>query len=145
MGEKGENVLGIPVDNDMVGIAVIGGITPLCAANEAGFDVKIKTAESSIELKYMKPLIRVKSILKPPSVNVPQKVKFLLSKAWNFIEKVDFDLETHQGQVIANISLVDGELVDDVLEIFHRVMTSRPEYCTSKYFQIVDGPNNKKG
>jgi hypothetical protein len=145
MGAEGENVLGIPVDNDMVGIAVIGGITPLCAAKEAGFDVNIKTAENNIEFEDMKPLVTAKPILKPPSANKPHKVKFLLSKAWNLIQKVDFDLETHKGQVIANISFVDEERVDDALDIFDQVMISRPEYCTSKYFQIVDGPGNKKG
>ncbi|MEN6329789.1 MAG: DUF128 domain-containing protein [Methanobacteriaceae archaeon] len=145
MGEEGENVLGIQVDSDMVGVAVIGGIAPLCAANEAGFEVNIKTAESNIEFNQMKPLVTAKSILNPPSSNKPQKVKFLLSKAWNLIQKVDFDLETHKGPVIANISYVDQDRMDDALDIFDQVMISRPEYCTSKYFQIVKGPGNKKG
>ncbi|MEG3225316.1 MAG: hypothetical protein BME94_07330 [Methanobacteriales archaeon Met13] len=145
IGREGENVMGIPVDNDMVGIAVIGGISPLCAVKEAGYDVNIKTAESTIEFAQMKPLTTVKPVLKSSSSNKPQKVKFLLSKAWNLIQKVDFDLKTHQGQVIANISYVDKENLDEALDIFDQVMVSRPEYCTSKYFQIVDGSDNKKG
>ncbi len=145
MGEEGENVLGISVDKDMVGIAVIGGIAPLCAAKEAGFDVNIKTAENNIEFTQMEPLGSVKSILKPPSPIKPPKVKFLLSKAWNLIQRVDFDLKTHKGHVIANISFLAKENLDTALDIFDQVMASRPEYCTSKYFQIVDGPDNKKG
>lgn len=35
--------------------------------------------------------------------------------------------------------------MDDALDIFDQVMISRPEYCTSSYYQIVDGPGDKKG
>ena len=56
IGNEGESVLGIPIDDNMVGIAVIGGIAPLCAAKEAGFDVNIKLAENTIEFGEMQSL-----------------------------------------------------------------------------------------
>ncbi len=48
MGKSGDPVLGIPVVDEMVGIAAVAsGINPLCAAKEAGFNVNIRLAEKS--------------------------------------------------------------------------------------------------
>ncbi|NYB50980.1 MAG: DUF128 domain-containing protein [Methanobacteriaceae archaeon] len=145
MGKAGESVLGISVDNDMVGIAVIGGISPLCAAKEAGYEVNIKMAENTIEFSEMKPISTPHNIIKQSELEEGEKVKFILSKAWNLIHKVDFDPETRQGQVIVNISYLKEEDLDEGLNIFDQVMAKRPEYCTSKYFQILPGPEGKKG
>ncbi len=139
MGKKGESVLGIPVDDNMVGIAVIGGIAPLCAAKEAGFDVNIKLAENTVEFGEMQSLIKPKPILKSTGPELHGKVEFLLSKAWNLIYQVDFDLETHSGKVISNLSYVKTEELDDALDIFEEVMKTGPQFCTSKYFRIVPG------
>lgn len=144
MGNGGESVLGIPVDDNMVGIAVIGGIAPLCAAKEAGFDVTIKLAENTIEFGEMQSLVKPKRILKTTGPEIPGKVKFLLSKAWNLIYQVDFDLETHSGKVISNLSYVKTEELDDALDIFEEVMKTGPQYCTSKYFRIVPGKEPDK-
>lgn len=144
IGNEGESVLGIPVDDNMVGIAVIGGIAPLCAAKEAGFDVNIKLAENTIEFGEMQSLIKPKPILKTTGPEIPGKVKFLLSKAWNLIYQVDFDLETHSGNVISNLSYVKTEELDDALDIFEEIMKTGPQYCTSKYFKIVQGKESDK-
>lgn len=136
VGESGESVLGIPVVDDMVGIAVVGGINPLCAAKEAGFDVNIRLAEQTVEFSNMEKLISPQPVLKPVKHDTTEKVNFLLSKAWNLINMVSFDPETHEGKVIANISHVNKEDLDDALDIFTEVM-SKPEYCVSKYFKII--------
>lgn len=145
IGKPGESVLGIPVDTDMVGIAVIGGISPLCAAKEAGYDVDIKMAENIVEFSEMEPIATPKNVIKKASTEQGEKVKFLLSKAWNLINNVNFDPETVKGQVIVNVSYIKNEDFDEGLKIFDQVMASRPEYCTSKYFQILPGPDGKKG
>src|SRR5664280_45204 len=146
MGKEGESVLGIPVDDNMVGIAVIGGISPLCAAKEAGFDVNIKLAENTIEFGEMQSLVKPKPIIKTTGPEIPEKVKFLLSKAWNLIYQVDFDLETHSGKVITNVSYVNTRELDLAIDIFEEVMKTGPQYCTSKYFKIVPGKEpNKTG
>ncbi|MEE1117963.1 DUF128 domain-containing protein, partial [Methanosphaera sp.] len=44
VGESGQSVLGIPVPDNMVGIVIIGGVAPLCAAQESGYDLNIKLA-----------------------------------------------------------------------------------------------------
>lgn len=146
VGDEGESVLGIPVDDNMVGIAVIGGIAPLCAAKEAGFDVNIKLAENTIEFGEMQSLVKPKPIIKTTGPEIPEKVKFLLSKAWNLIYQVDFDLETHSGKVITNVSYVNTRELDLAIDIFEEVMKTGPQYCTSKYFKIVPGKEpNKTG
>lgn len=145
IGKPGESILGVPIDKDMVGIAVIGGISPLCAAKEAGYDVNIKMAENTVEFSEMDSLTTPQNIIKKGGGKSGKKVKFLLSKAWNLINEVDFDPETRQGKVIVNISYLKEENLEEGLKVFDRVMASRPEYCSSKYFQIVPGPQGKKG
>lgn len=145
IGKPGESILGIPVDKDMVGIAVIGGISPLCAAKEAGYDVDIKMAETTVEFSEMEPVATPKNVIKKAGAEPGEKVKFLLSKAWNLIHKVDFDPESVKGHVIVNVSYLRDEDLEEGLKIFDQVMVSRPEYCTSKYFQILPGPDGKKG
>lgn len=142
IGESGESVLGIPVVDEMVGIAVVGGINPLCAAKEAGFDVNIRLAEQTVEFSSMEKLIEPQPVLKTAKQGAREEVRFLLSKAWNLINMVSFDPETHTGQVIANISHVNKEDLEDALDVFTEVM-SKPEYCVSKYFKII--PDLKEG
>ena len=84
-----------------------------------------------------------KPILKTTGPEIPGKVKFLLSKAWNLIYQVDFDLETHEGNVISNISYVKKEDLDDALDIFEEVMKTGPQYCTSKYFRTLPGKDHQ--
>lgn len=139
MGKDGESVLGIPVDEDMVGIAVIGGIAPLCAAKEAGFNVNIKLAENTVEFKEMQSIVSPNPVLKTTGPEIHGKVKFLLSKAWNLIHQVDFNLETHLGNVISNVSYVKTEELEDALDIFEETMKTGSHYCTSKYFKVVAG------
>ena len=144
IGKGGESVLGIPVDKNMVGIAITGGISPLCAAKEAGYKVNIKLAENNLDFKEMQSLVSSKSILKTTSPEKTEKVKFLLSKTWNLIYQVDFDLETHTGNVITSISYVKKPELEDAMDIFEEVMKSGPQYCTSKYFTTVPGSERDK-
>lgn len=144
MGKEGESVLGIPVDDNMVGIAITGGIAPLCAAKEAGFPVNIKLAENNVEFKEMENFIDSKSVLKITGPEKADKVKFLLSKTWNLIYQVDFDIETHTGNVITNLSYINKKDLDDAMDIFEEVMRLGPKFCTSKYFATVPGNEKDK-
>jgi len=145
IGKPGKPLLGVPVNKDMVGIAVIGGISPLCAAKESGYEIDIKMAENTVEFSEMESITHPKNIIQKAGPETDKKVEFLLSKAWNLIHKVDFDPESQEGQVIVNISYLKKEDLEEGLNIFDQVMASRPEYCTSKYFQILPGPDGKKG
>jgi len=115
----------------------------LCAAKEAGFDVNIRLAENTVEFQTMKQIIKPQPILKTTGPETREKVRFLLSKAWNLIYNVSFDLETHEGKVITNISHINNQDADEALDIFHEIMSARPEYCISKYFQTI--PDMEEG
>lgn len=143
IGEDGESVLGVPVEDNMVGIAVTGGIAPLCAANEAGFDVNIKLAENLMDYNELNKIGSTKSVLKSSGPENGQKVKFLLSKAWNLIQKVDFDPKTQKGHMIANISYVPQDDLEEALEIMAEIYKMRPEYCTSPFYKVVPHPDDK--
>lgn len=144
IGESGESVLGVPVEDDMVGVAITGGIAPLCAAKEAGCSVDIKLAENIMEFKDMERIVPVKPVLKTSAPETSKKVKFLLSKAWNLIYNVDVDIESQKGNVIVNVSYVNNDDLDDALEIVNDVFSSRPEYCTSKFYKTLPHTDEKK-
>lgn len=144
IGESGESVLGVPVEDDMVGIAITGGIAPLCAAKEAGCAVNIKLAENIIEFKDLSKLTSTNPVLKTTGPETDEKVKFLLSKAWNLIYNVDLDLESQKGNVIVNVSYVNNDDLDDALEIVDNIFRLQPEYCTSKFYKILPHSNGNK-
>jgi repressor of nif and glnA expression len=144
IGESGKPVLGVPVEDDMIGIAITGGIAPLCAAREAGCSVNIKLAENTIDFKEMERMTPVNPVLKTTSVETSQKVKFLLSKAWNLIYDVNLDIETLKGNVIVNISYVNNDDLDDALETMNRIFKIKPEYCTSKFYKTMPHADGDK-
>lgn len=145
IGEPGENLLGIPVDDGMVGIAIIGGITPICAAQEAGHDISIKMAETLLEFNKLDLITQPRKLLKEPKTPSKEKVKVLLTKAWNLIQQVDFDPDTITGKVIANISILKREDLDRALEIIRELCEEKPEYSTSPYFRIIELEGGKVG
>lgn len=149
IGEKGENILGIPVNEGMIGIAIIGGVTPLCAARELGYDIDIKLSEKIAKFEKLTSLIsqknRVKSyknkILSPKKYLSKQKVPFLLSKAWNLIEKVKYDIETNTGTLIVNVSYLKKSNLDEAIEIMNQTYKSLKNHI-NPYYKII-GPQSK--
>ncbi|MBC7119556.1 MAG: DUF128 domain-containing protein, partial [Methanobacteriaceae archaeon] len=145
VGEAGKNLLGMPVDDGMVGIAIIGGITPICAAQEAGYDISIKMAETLVEFNKLDLITRHRKLLKEPGTPSKEKVRILLTKAWNLIQQVDFDPDTITGKVIANISILKKEDLNKALEIIKEVCEEKPEYSTSPYFRIIELEGDRVG
>ncbi|MDI6724849.1 MAG: DUF128 domain-containing protein [Methanobacterium sp.] len=144
IGKSGESVLGVPVVDDMAGIAITGGISPLCAAKEAGCSVNIKLAENIMEFRELEKMTPVETVLKTTGPETAEKVKFLLSKAWNLIYNVDYDIESGKGKVIVNLSYVNNQDIDDAVEIINKIYDSKPEYCTTKYFKLIPHPYEDK-
>ncbi|KZX16093.1 ribonuclease R winged-helix domain protein [Methanobrevibacter cuticularis] len=149
IGSSGESVLGIPVSEGMVGMAIIGGVTPLCAAKELGYAMEIKLGEKIIEFEKLSPIIYQKNkinsyenkILKPATKAKKQKVPFLLSKAWNLIQNVNFDIETQEGDLISNISYLNKSDLDLAIEIMKNTYKKSKEYI-NPYYKIIDSPTN---
>lgn len=145
IGGSGENLLGIPVEDGMVGIAIIGGITPICAAQEAGYKTNIKMAETLMEFKKLNLFTHNKNLLKEPKSPSKEKVRFLLAKAWNLIQKVDLEPDKMTGKIIANISILKRKNLDMALETIKEVCEKKPEYSPLPYFKIMELNKDRVG
>ena len=141
IGEIGESLLGIPVPEDMVGIAVIGGITPFCAAQEMDYKVDIKTGEEFIDYNKLKELESSKHKIRKAKKIEYKKTPFILTKSLNRMNQVDYDIETNEGNIVANISYLNKIDLDDALTIMKKTYKSLPKYM-NPLFNIVDHPTD---
>lgn len=163
IGESGEKVLGINVNESFAGIAVTGGITPLCALKEMGNFVDVRLADELVDFEQLKPVnesvintgkvkkayenkkneVYKKKILKPSAKEKELKVSFLLSKAWNIIQKVDFDVETQSGNLIANLSYVNKKDLEESIQAVKKSYKLAKKYITP-YYKIVEPEKGTK-
>lgn len=147
VSEEGRDFLGLPVPDGMVGIAVIGGITPFCAIKELGEDIDIRIAEEITDFTTLSPITsKIKSTLTAPSVEKHSKLTFMLSKSWNLIQKVNFDIEKQKGEIIANVSYLNKEDLDKAISIMEETYNKNPKYI-NPYYKIIKHPtdDNKVG
>ena len=143
VGEPGENVLGIPVTDNMVGIAIIGGIVPLSGAQELNCNIKININENLSNFQHLTPIVKNNTnILKKASESSSSQIPFLLSKSWNLIEEVDFDINTGKGNIIANISRIDEKDLDNAIDIMKETYTNSPEHI-NPFYKIIKHNNGK--
>lgn len=141
IGDEGENTLGIPVKEGMIGIGIIGGITPFCVVQEENRQIDIKIGEEIEDFNNLNTLGADKYILKPPIQNNYKETPFILSKIWNQIEKVDFDIKTQKGNIISNISLVDKDDIEKVTQIMEETYNQNPDYI-NPFYKIIEHPTN---
>ena len=101
----------------MVGIGIIGGITPFCALQELGHDINIKIGEELENFNELKPITpNMNHELKGHKQNIQSNISFILSKSWNLIQQVDLDIEKKSGNIIANISYINKEDLDEAIK-----------------------------
>ena len=142
ISEEGKDLLGLPVPDGMVGIAIIGGITPFCAIKELGEEIDIKLAEEIIDFNELSPITStIRSPLTAPSIEKQPKLPFLLSKSWNLIQQVNFDVEKQKGNIIANVSYLDKDDLDDALKIMENTYNDNPKFI-NPYYTLIDHPND---
>lgn len=147
ISQESEDLLGIPVPNGMVGIAIVGGITPFCAIKELGEEINIKIAEEIKDFNTLTPITTsITPILQSPRVSKQRKLPLLLSKSWNLIQQVNFDVEKRKGDIIANVSYVKNDDLDRSLEIMEETYNSNPKYI-NPYYKLLNHPKdeNKTG
>lgn len=156
IGKSGEKVLGINVNENFAGIAIVGGITPLCILKEMGTSVEVKLADELSEFEQLKLFnndinnvvnsekysvkrdkIPEKSILKPSAKEKKLKVSFLLSKALNLIQEVNFDVNTHEGRLMANLSYINKEDLDESIKCMKKSYKTAKKYITP-YYKIIE-------
>ena len=143
ISEDGENILGLPVDSGMVGIGIIGGITPFCALQELGHDINIKIGEELENFNELKPITsNMNNELKEHKQNIQSNVSFILSKSWNLIQQVDLDIEKKSGNIIANISYINKEDIDEAIETMQKSYELNKKYV-NPHFQIISHPEDE--
>ena len=134
--------MGLPVPDGMVGIVIIGGITPFCAIKELREEIDIKLAEEIIDFNELSPITStIRSPLTAPSIEKQPKLPFLLSKSWNLIQQVNFDVEKQKGNIIANVSYLDKDDLDDALKIMENTYNDNPKFI-NPYYTLIDHPND---
>ena len=142
VSDEGKDILGIPVPEGMVGIVIVGGITPFCAIQENGEEIDIKIAEEIENFKKLKPITsHIKNTIKAPKQNLQNKISFILSNSWNLIQQVNFDVEKRKGNIISNISYLKDENLDKALDIMEETYNKNPKYI-NPYYKIVKHPDD---
>lgn len=140
ISKDGENLFGIPVSEGMIGVAICGGMTPLCAAREQGYDVDIQIGEAFADFETLTPIDKTQNtILKPKNTLVTEQTPFILNKTWNLIEKVYFDFNKEKGDIISNYSYVNNEYLDEAIEIMAKTYKNNPDYINNHY-KVIKGP-----
>ena len=122
--------------------SIIGGITPFCAAQEMDYKVDIKTGEEFIDYNKLKELESSKHKIKKAKKVEYKKTPFILTKSLNRMNQVDYDIETNEGNIVANISYLDRLDLDDALTIMKRTYKNLPKYM-NPLFNIVDHPSDE--
>jgi len=140
VSNEGEDLLGIHVPDGMVGIAIVGGITPFCAIKELGDEIDIKIAEEIQDFKTLSPITTtITPTLKSGESIKQPKIPFLLSKSWNLIQQVNFDVEKRKGDIISNVSFLDKDDLDKAMTIMEDTYNSNPKYI-NPYYKLIDHP-----
>lgn len=142
ISEDGENILGLPVNKGMIGLAIIGGITPFCAVQELGYDIDIKIGEEMENFEKMNPIVgNIDYKLKKSSNRDDSKIPFILSKSWNLIHQANFDIEKEKGDIVANISYIKKEDLDATINIMKESYESDEKHVNPHY-QIIAHPDD---
>ena len=142
ISDEGKDILGITVPKGMVGISIVGGITPFRAIQEQGQEIDIKIAEEIRDFNTLSPITStIKYGLKPVEHTPQPKISFLLSKSWNLIQQVNFDIEKRKGDIISNVSYLKKEDLDKTLGIMEETYNSNPKYI-NPYYKIVNHPSD---
>ena len=147
ISDEGKDILGLPVPDGMVGICIIGGIAPFCALKELGQEIDIKIAEEIKDFNTLSPITSTIHHSLMPAIETKQpKIPFLLSKSWNLIQQVNFDVEKRKGNIISNVSYVKRSQLDDALGIMDETYNNNPRYI-NPYYKLIDHPtdNDKIG
>ncbi|ENN96625.1 hypothetical protein J422_01258 [Methanocaldococcus villosus KIN24-T80] len=110
-----ENVLGLKVDDDSIGIALIGGLSPIAVFTEKGYYADIQPMELLVKIDSLHKLEKnERKIVKKKS---NYKIKTIFYKMVNAMSMVDYDIDKHDGKVIVNICYIDKKYADDALDL----------------------------
>lgn len=142
ISEEGKDIVGMRVPTGMVGITIVGGITPFCALQEDGEEIDIKIAEEIQNFETLSPITTtIKPHLKSVESDIQPKIPFLLSSSWNLIQQVNFDLEKRKGNIVSNVSYLKKDDLDSALSIMEETYNDNPKYI-NPYYKLLPHPTD---
>jgi len=113
-----ENVLGLCLKDNEVGVVLIGGLSPICPLVEMGYPLEISAACDIVDIHTMERVS--KRPLKPFKKRGKFKIVSVLSKMLSMIHMVDYSIEEERGKVLINRCYVDRKYEEEVLEALDR-------------------------
>ena len=142
ISEEGKDIVGMRVPTGMVGITIVGGITPFCALQEDGEEIDIKIAEEIQNFETLSPITTtIKPHLKSVESDIQPKIPFLLSSSWNLIQQVNFDVEKRKGNIVSNVSYLKKDNLDSALSIMEETYNDNPKYI-NPYYKLLPHPTD---
>ena len=142
ISEEGKDIVGMRVPTGMVGITIVGGITPFCALQEDGEEIDIKIAEEIHNFETLSPITTtIKPHLKSVESDIQPKIPFLLSSSWNLIQQVNFDVEKRKGNIVSNVSYLKKDNLDSALSIMEETYNDNPKYI-NPYYKLLPHPTD---
>ena len=109
-----DNVLGLSLNEGEIGVALVGGLSPICPAVEMGYDVKINAATTLKDLSLIEK--RSKKYLHPINKKGKVMITPVLSKMMSMMHNVSYDIESNRGNVLVNTGYIDKKYEDDVID-----------------------------
>ncbi|WP_421077669.1 NrpR regulatory domain-containing protein [Methanothermococcus sp. Ax23] len=109
-----DNVLGLSLNEGEIGVALVGGLSPICPAVEDGYPVRINAATTLKDLSLMEK--RNKKYLHPINKRGKVKIMPVLSKMLSMLHNVNYDMESEKGNVLVNTGYVNKKYEDEVLD-----------------------------
>ncbi|WP_456375154.1 NrpR regulatory domain-containing protein [Methanocaldococcus sp.] len=110
-----DNVLGLDVGDDKVGVALIGGLTPIAPFVENDYYVEINPMSSIVRLESLHKFNKIPREIVNKKSNV--RIKTVISKMFNAMAKVSYDVDEKDGDVIVNTSYIDKKYIDEALDL----------------------------
>lgn len=110
-----DNVLGLSLNEGEIGVALVGGLSPICPAIEVGYTAKISAATTLKDLSLMEK--RNKKYLYPINKKGKIMITPVLTKMISMMHSVSYDIESNRGNVLVNTGYVDKEYEDDVIDV----------------------------
>ncbi|XRO76185.1 NrpR regulatory domain-containing protein [Methanocaldococcus sp. 10A] len=133
-----ENVLGLDVGDDKVGVALIGGLTPIAPFVENNYCVEISPMSSIVRLESLHKVKKNPRDIITKKANI--RIKTALSKMFNAMAKVTYDIDEGDGDVVVNIAYIDKKYLDEALDLLKEAY--KKGLGISDRFGIVE-ENNK--
>ena len=99
-----ENVLGMNLNPEQIGVVLVGGLTPLCIPHESGYTADISAATQLKDIYSMEK--KTKGFLEPKKKKGKFKVTPVLSKMLSKMQTVNYDIEDKKGNVVVNSAKV---------------------------------------